>query len=81
MNTVNKIFNELRRLKFEHTHLWIFQQYKSFCSNNLDPIEAKEFHNVMTQLCKDGFFDTEIRNKMPAFRLTLKGEHKLWQNM
>ena len=78
MTLQEKIFAELRRLNFEQGHIWRFQQYCNVFVQTLNPVEKREFPNVINELCDKGIFIEEPNGSVSIYRLTEKGEKALY---
>ncbi len=73
----NKIFDELRRLHIEANGLWRFQNWNVFY-RELNPLERKEFENVISELLNDGVLIAEQYGSVYNYRLTQKGEETIY---
>ena len=74
MNLKNRIFIELKNLKFKNGDLWTAQQWLAF-KNNLRRDEKKKLLPVMNELCDEGYFTAEPYDKRSMnYRLTEKCE-------
>lgn len=72
MNLRDKFFIELQRQNFAAGHMWTKKKNIDFVSLKLNPLEKKEYPNLLKELCDEGFFTSS------DFRLTEKGEEILW---
>lgn len=78
MTLREKIFDELKRLNFGSGYVWKFQQYHGTFRIYLNPLEQKNFYEVMNELCNEGVFEIITNGDIPTYRLTDIGEKIVW---
>ena len=77
MSLREKIFEEIRRLKYGNNAIWKVQEQMLFKNEILNPIEANNFSGMMLELQNEGIFSVD---EYSVWRLTKKGEETIYSN-